>query len=153
MNFLIILTTLIFWNRSFSFPENFFPIKLKFGKSTKLFQSIEQPLKVIKSFGSFHSLSQSENNLYIDKTSFFSKLIQNASEATMFYRPTRSGKSLFLSAFSDYLDISKKMNSSFSNLYIGKHPEEQIHMHDCYVLRLNFAISILAILLQILIKL
>jgi len=61
---------------------------------------------------------------YVDKTRFVEFLENENCRYQFFIRPRRFGKSLFLSVLENYYDlnIKDKFQSTFANLYIGKHP-------------------------------
>jgi hypothetical protein len=102
-------------------------------------------VKTIIAYGD-HSFSKlrSRNGLYIDKTMFIPKLINAEKEAILLLRPTRCGKSLFLSMLGDYFDKNCKgiHKDLFRDLYIATLPdEEKVKMGECYVMKLNFAFN------------
>jgi Predicted AAA-ATPase len=65
-----------------------------------------------------------ENCFYIDRTNYIEQLETYASSYTMFLRPRRFGKSLFLSILEEYYDVNKteQFQKNFGDLYIGKQP-------------------------------
>jgi hypothetical protein len=64
-----------------------------------------------------------DNYVFVDKTNFI-ELLENEERFSIFLRPRRMGKSLFVSMLEYYYDILKKdkFDKIFSKLYIGKNP-------------------------------
>ena len=60
------------------------------------------------------------NSLFIDKTLFIKELIDNTSEALLFPRPRRFGKSLNMSMLYYYFSNQEKSNNLFKGLNIEK---------------------------------
>jgi hypothetical protein len=65
-----------------------------------------------------------EKYFYQDRTMFIEKLEQWDSKFTVFLRPRRFGKSLFVSMLHHYYGLEHKadFHHNFGNLYIGQHP-------------------------------
>ena len=61
--------------------------------------------------------------VFVDKTKYI-ELLEKEDSYSIFLRPRRMGKSLFVSMLEHYYDINKKhlFEKVFSNLYIGKNP-------------------------------
>ncbi len=64
-----------------------------------------------------------DNYVFVDKTNYI-ELLENEERFSIFLRPRRMGKSLFVSMLEYYYDILKKdkFDKIFSKLYIGKNP-------------------------------
>ena len=63
-----------------------------------------------------------ENLYYVDKTKIIEELLENQNYVTLFLRPRRFGKSLFISMLNNFFNIEYKESNKnlFNNLYIGK---------------------------------
>ena len=80
-----------------------------------------------------------EKYFYQDRTPFIEKLEKWYSKYTVFLRPRRFGKSLFISTLHHYYGLEYKaaFQSLFRNLYIGQHPTE--YANSYLVLRFEFS--------------
>jgi Predicted AAA-ATPase/PD-(D/E)XK nuclease superfamily len=67
---------------------------------------------------------RADHCFFVDRTNYIEQLETYASRYTMFLRPRRFGKSLFISMLAHYYDVSKAADFQplFGDLYIGKHP-------------------------------
>jgi len=79
--------------------------------------------KIIYGLSNFKQI-RSEEYLYIDKTRFIEILENRSEKYTLFLRPRRFGKSLFLSTLWHYYDerFSDEFDNLFRETYIGKNP-------------------------------
>jgi len=79
--------------------------------------------KIIYGLSNFKQI-RSEEYLYIDKTRFIEILENRSEKYTLFLRPRRFGKSLFLSTLWHYYDerFSNEFDNLFRETYIGKNP-------------------------------
>jgi hypothetical protein len=80
-----------------------------------------------------------DNYVFVDKTHYLEALELNAERLSVFLRPRRFGKSLFVSLLSHYYDIAQKENFDklFSKYYIGKNPTPLAH--SLYILKFDFS--------------
>jgi len=81
------------------------------------------------------------NCYYVDKTKFIPLLesLRYGRKYSLFLRPRRFGKSLFLSMLEHYYDIKRKdqFEQLFGNLYIGKNPTAERNQY--MILSFNFS--------------
>src|SRR5688572_8355968 len=93
---------------------------MAFLKNLSLKKPPLNPFKIIAT-GSFNALRE-KHGYYLDKTHFIPKI--EAYPAVLSVRPSRFGKTLFLSTLSSYYDIKnkKRFGQLFQDLYIGKNP-------------------------------
>ncbi|MEN9611868.1 MAG: hypothetical protein RLZZ628_2682 [Bacteroidota bacterium] len=85
-----------------------------------------------------------DNCFYMDRTNYIEQLETYAPVYTMFLRPRRFGKSLFISILEHYYDFQKAndFQQLFGNLNIGQNPTP---LHRTYTILniFNFAICFL----------
>jgi hypothetical protein len=79
-----------------------------------------------------------QNYVFVDKTNYI-ELLEKEDSYTIFLRPRRMGKSLFVSMLEYYYDINKKnrFEKVFSNLYIGKNVNPKANSYR--VLKFDFS--------------
>ena len=85
----------------------------------------------------FEQLVQ-DNYIFVDKTPFI-ELLESEERFSVFLRPRRMGKSLFLSILEYYYDIREKdkFEKLFSKYYIGQHPTPKANAYR--VLKFDFS--------------
>ena len=64
-----------------------------------------------------------ENYYYVDKTDFLEKFLRTPDDATLFTRPRRFGKTLFLSMLAEFFDITKDSRDLFAGLKVSANEE------------------------------
>ena len=64
----------------------------------------------------------SNGSLYVDKTGFIERVLEEASRVLLFTRPRRTGKSLNLDMFRTFLDCKQDTRELFKGLYIEGSP-------------------------------
>lgn len=62
---------------------------------------------------------RSKGNYYVDKTGFIEDLLAQEEGVSLFTRPRRFGKTLFMSMLAEFFDITKKSRKLFSGLRIS----------------------------------
>ena len=79
-----------------------------------------------------------QNYVFVDKTKYV-ELLELDESYSIFLRPRRMGKSLFVSILEYYYDILEKdkFESIFSKLYIGQHPTPGANAYR--VLKMDFS--------------
>lgn len=99
----------------------------------KTYQSLKFPYAICD----FKSMIK-ENYIYLDRTKYI-RQIENMGKSTLFLRPRRFGKSLFLDTMQNYYDIAMKdeFDNLFGNLDIGKNPTGLRNQY--FVLTLDFS--------------
>ena len=87
----------------------------------------------------FQTLGRKKGVFWVDNTKFIVKLEKTKSNAFVWLRPRRFGKSFFLCMLDAYYNIlyKDKFQDNFGHLYIGKHPTPE--QGSYFVLNLNFA--------------
>ena len=63
------------------------------------------------------------NYYYVDKTAFLEKFLRAPDDATLFTRPRRFGKTLFLSMLAEFFDITKDSCDLFAGLRVSAKEE------------------------------
>ena len=63
-----------------------------------------------------------KGNLYVDKTRFIEHIVEETSQALLFTRPRRTGKSLNLDMLRSFLDCKQDTKELFKGLYIESKP-------------------------------
>ena len=64
-----------------------------------------------------------KNYYYIDKTAFLEKFLRTPDDATLFTRPRRFGKTLFMSMLAEFFDITKDSRELFVGLKVSANEE------------------------------
>jgi hypothetical protein len=99
-----------------------------------------EKMKVLFPYG-ISNLEQlsTEGYIFVDKTSFVERLEDSGSRFSVFLRPRRFGKSLFLSVLEYYYDINRKakFEKIFSKYYIGKNPTKRANSYR--ILKFDFS--------------
>ncbi|MEY4936006.1 MAG: hypothetical protein RIS64_2365 [Bacteroidota bacterium] len=82
---------------------------------------------------------RADNCFYVDRTQYIEQLEIYAARFSMYLRPRRFGKSLFISILEHYYDVNKAGDFSmlFGDLYIGKHPTSLANQF--MILRFDFS--------------
>jgi hypothetical protein len=101
---------------------------------------MSEKMKVLFPYGISNLEQLVENDfVFVDKTVFIEKLEGAQAFFTVFLRPRRFGKSLFLSVLEYYYDINRKakFEKIFSKYYIGKNPTK--HASSYRILKFDFS--------------
>jgi hypothetical protein len=99
-----------------------------------------EKMKVLFPYGISNLEQLVENDfVFVDKTVFIEKLEGTRAFFSVFLRPRRFGKSLFLSVLEYYYDINRKakFEKIFSKYYIGKNPTK--HASSYRILKFDFS--------------
>ena len=82
-------------------------------------------------------LIRNKKFLYVDKTHFIEQL--ESTSKLIHLRPSRFGKSLFISMLESYYDVAsaEKFDELFSGLHVHEHPTQ--YRNSYYILRFNFS--------------
>ena len=73
----------------------------------------------IKNTENFDTLRQ-VGGYYVDKTGFLEEFLESAADATLFTRPRRFGKTLFMSMLASFFDIERKSRELFAGLKVAE---------------------------------
>ncbi len=73
----------------------------------------------IKNTENFDALRQT-GGYYVDKTGFLEKFLDSAADASLFTRPRRFGKTLFMSMLASFFDIERKSRELFAGLKVAE---------------------------------
>ena len=73
----------------------------------------------IKNTEKFDTLRQA-GGYYVDKTGFLEEFLESAADASLFTRPRRFGKTLFMSMLASFLDIERKSRELFAGLKVAE---------------------------------
>jgi hypothetical protein len=95
------------------------------------------PVKFPYGISNFEILSR-DGYIFVDKTHFI-EILEAEERYSIFLRPRRFGKSLFISILEYYYDINQKhkFNEIFANYYIGKHPTPKANAYR--ILKFDFS--------------
>ncbi len=63
------------------------------------------------------------NSYYVDKTGFLEKFLESPADASLFTRPRRFGKTLFMSMLASFFDIDRKSRELFAGLKVAENEE------------------------------
>ena len=63
------------------------------------------------------------NSYYVDKTGFLEKFLESPADASLFTRPRRFGKTLFMSMMASFFDIDRKSRELFAGLKVSANEE------------------------------
>jgi Predicted AAA-ATPase/PD-(D/E)XK nuclease superfamily len=82
---------------------------------------------------------RADHCFFVDRTNYIEQLEVYATRYTMFLRPRRFGKSLFISILAHYYDVDKASDfqTLFGDLYIGKHPTRLANQY--LILKFDFS--------------
>lgn len=78
-----------------------------------------------------------EGYYFIDKTELISDILEQKSEAYLFTRPRRFGKTTNLSMLDAFFNIKYRGNTWFDGLWVSEHPEYDRHKNRHPVIYLN----------------
>ena len=73
----------------------------------------------IKNTEKFDTLRQA-GGYYVDKTGFLEEFLESAADASLFTRPRRFGKTLFMSMLASFFDIERKSRELFAGLKVAE---------------------------------
>ena len=73
----------------------------------------------IKNTENFDTLRQA-GGYYVDKTGFLDKFLESPADASLFTRPRRFGKTLFMSMLASFFDVTKSNRALFAGLKVAQ---------------------------------
>ena len=73
----------------------------------------------IKNTEKFDTLRQA-GGYYVDKTGFLDKFLESPADASLFTRPRRFGKTLFMSMLASFFDVTKSSRGLFAGLKVAE---------------------------------
>ena len=73
----------------------------------------------IKNTENFDTLRQT-GGYYVDKTGFLEKFLKSPADASLFTRPRRFGKTLFMSMLASFFDVTKSSRDLFAGLKVAE---------------------------------
>ena len=73
----------------------------------------------IKNTENFDTLRQT-GGYYVDKTGFLEKFLKSPADASLFTRPRRFGKTLFMSMLASFFNVTKSSRDLFAGLKVAE---------------------------------